>query len=107
MKINNIFHGIPSQISDELLEVLQENGTVKIERIVSKGHISPENFWYDQQKNEWIIVLKGNARLSFINQNKPIVLTAGDFLNIPAHIKHRVDWTDPHQETIWLAIHYE
>lgn len=106
MKTNNIFQAIPGQIKDELLEVLQENGTVKIERIISKGHTSPENFWYDQEKNEWIIVLKGNARLSFATHENPISLTVGDYMNIPAHLKHRVEWTDPDQETIWLTVYY-
>jgi cupin 2 domain-containing protein len=106
MKTNNIFHTIPLHLTDELLEVLQESKTVKIKRIVSRGHASPEGFWYDQEKNEWIIVLKGNARLSLATQKEPISLSCGNYLNIPAHLKHRVDWTDPSEETIWLAIYY-
>jgi cupin 2 domain-containing protein len=106
VKHNNIFHEIPAHLTDELLQVLQETKTVKIERIVSQGHTSPEGFWYDQDKNEWIIVLQGNARLSLATQEEPIFLAAGDYLNIPAGLKHRVVWTDPHQKTIWLAIYY-
>ena len=34
----------------------------KIERIVSRGHASPEDFWYDQEENEWVMVVKGTAR---------------------------------------------
>ncbi|MDX2244117.1 MAG: cupin domain-containing protein [Leptolyngbyaceae cyanobacterium bins.302] len=78
---------------------------MKIERIVSRGHTSPETGWYDQEQNEWVIVLQGEAVLSFEHE-EPLCLKVGDYINIPAHSKHRVDWTDPNQETIWLAIHY-
>jgi len=76
----------------------------RIERIVSQGHASPEGFWYDQDTDEWALLVRGAARLQFENE-EPMEMTAGSFVNIPAHQKHRVDWTDPHQLTIWLAIH--
>lgn len=106
LKTKNIFCAIPAHLTDELLDVLQEHETVKIERIISRGHKSPDGFWYDQDKNEWVIVLRGNALLSLATQDEPIALSAGDYLNIPARLKHRVEWTDPHQETVWLAIYY-
>ncbi len=77
---------------------------VRIERIVSHGHASPEGFWYDQDQDEWVVVLKGQARLRF--QDGQIELKPGDFVNIPARKKHRVEWTTPHEPTIWLAVHY-
>ncbi|MCK4834823.1 MAG: cupin domain-containing protein, partial [Gammaproteobacteria bacterium] len=77
----------------------------KIERIISKGHSSPESGWYDQDKNEWVIVLKGSAVLLF-SDDTSVDLKAGDFIDIKAHTKHRVKWTDPDIETVWLAVHY-
>tara|TARA_B100002003_G_scaffold249635_2_gene286529 strand:+ start:404 stop:601 length:198 start_codon:yes stop_codon:yes gene_type:complete len=62
--------------------------------------------WYDQNTNEWVILLKGKAKLAFQESNNPVELTSGDYINIPSHVKHRVEWTDPSQETIWLAVHY-
>ena len=78
---------------------------VHIERIISKGHNSAESGWYDQDRNEWVMVLQGEAIL-LLEGGSPVNLKAGDFMNIPAHQKHRVEWTDPDTETIWLAVHY-
>ncbi len=101
----NIFDSIPDDLSDEVFEILAENEGVKIERIISKGHSSPDVGWYDQNKNEFVIVLKGKACMSF-EDGKSIDLKSGDYLNIKAHEKHKVSWTAPDTETIWLAIHY-
>ena len=105
MKDNNIFSSIPQRLDQELVEILLENKDVCIERIISKGHTSPDSGWYDQPKNEWVMVLKGEAVISF--QDEPeIRLAAGSYIDIAAHKKHRVSWTDPNNETIWLAVHY-
>jgi len=101
----NIFAAIPTQLDEELFNELSSNGPVLIERIVSKGHSSPPSGWYNQDKNEWVILLTGQAIIAFPGE-KDIRLVKGDYLNIPAHQKHRVKWTDPEQETIWLAVHY-
>lgn len=101
----NIFQNIPTSIPEEIFESIVESDFVKIERIISKGQKSPGNFWFDQEKTEWIIVIKGKARLQFENRNI-IELSEGDYINIPAHKKHKVDWTDPDNETIWLAVFY-
>jgi cupin 2 domain-containing protein len=93
-----------SLLPDELFTTLLDAPGVRIERIVSHGHASPENFWYDQPRHEWVVVLKGAARLRF--EDETIELQPGDFLNIPAHKKHRVEWTTPDGPTIWLAVHY-
>ncbi|MBS0424510.1 MAG: cupin domain-containing protein [Proteobacteria bacterium] len=105
MKSHNIFSGIPGRLDQELFELLAGNDRVAIERIISKGQKSPESGWYDQERNEWVLVLKGKAVLSFEDQAS-IHLNEGDFMNIPAHKKHKVVWTDPNNETIWLAVHY-
>jgi cupin 2 domain-containing protein len=100
----SIFADIPKQLPDELCQTLLAKPNVRIERIVSKGHHSTEDFWYDQAQDEWVLVLQGQARLSFID-NDSVELNAGDYLLIPAHRQHRVDWTAPDEETVWLAIH--
>ena len=104
--VGNIFVDIPDHIPEELFHEILRTKNLKIERIVSKGHSSKENYWYDQERNEWVILLKGCARLLFKGVDKVIVLNPGDYINIPLHTKHRVEWTDPDTETVWLAVHY-
>lgn len=106
MMIENIFSNIADTISDEIFDNIIQTKNITIERIISRGHTSPKDFWYDQEKNEWVILLKGHARLKFLENYELVELKAGDYINIPAHCQHRVEWTDPHQETIWLAVHY-
>ena len=105
--MNNIFADLPSSLPEELVTVLAENQHVRIERIVSTGHSSPENFWYEQQEHEWVIVLKGEARLHFEGDDEPVHLTAGDHVLIPARQRHRVEWTTPDAPTVWLAVFYK
>ncbi len=78
---------------------------VRIERIVSAGHASPPGFWYDQPHMEWVALLAGAARLRFEDTAEPLLLKPGDHVAIAAHRRHRVDWTDPAQPTVWLAVH--
>ena len=103
--MGNIFDDIPDDLHNEVFESLVDNTNVRIERIISKGHTSPDTGWYDQDNDEWLIVLRGAAILSFVDKSS-VNLKAGDHINISAHEKHRVSWTDPDTETIWLAIHY-
>ena len=101
---DNLFENVPDSIPSELIQLLAANGHVRIERIVSRGHASPDGFWYDQGEEEWVIVLKGAARLQF--EDTVVDMRPGDFVNIPAHKKHRVDWTTPDEPTIWLAVFF-
>ena len=103
--MKSIFEAIPEDLTDESVEPLVESGRVRIERIISRGHKTPETNWYDQGQDEWVMVLRGEAILRF-EGGASITLKKGDFVNIPAHKKHRVDWTAPDVETIWLAVHY-
>jgi len=105
MKSENLFQSIPDVIEDEIFETLAQSNDVKIERIISKGHQSPESGWYVESKNEWVIVLKGEAIIAFASGEQE-KLVAGSYINIPAHRKHRVAWTKPDAETVWLAVHY-
>jgi cupin 2 domain-containing protein len=100
----NIFTDIPVPLKEELFQTLLSNPALKIERIVSKGHNSPSDFWYEQPEDEWVLLLQGQARLQFSDQ-RCVELVAGDYLLIPAHCRHRVDWTIADIETVWLAIH--
>lgn len=103
-RVNNIFTGIPEQLPQELIEEIASGEQVRIERIVSKGHASDPGFWYDQESDEWVILLQGAARLRFADCEKPVSLKSGDYIFIPAHSRHRVEWTHPDQQTIWLAV---
>lgn len=103
--MNNFFADLPAELPEELVDILAENQHVRIERIVSHGHASPQGFWYDQDQPEWVIVLRGAATLRFEDQT--IEMLPGEFVSIPAHRKHRVEWTTPNEPTIWLAVHYE
>ena len=100
----NIFDDLPHNMPTEFVQTITRAANVRIERIVSQGHASPEEFWYDQDHPEWVVVLKGSARLRFADAL--IEMKPGDFVNIPAHTKHRVEWTTPDEPTIWLAVHY-
>jgi cupin 2 domain-containing protein len=102
----NLFADIPHQSLDEQVKPLLEKDNVRIERIVSHGHASPPGFWYDQGQHEWVILLQGAARLRFAGDERPIDLLPGDSVDIPAHTKHRVEWTTPDGPTVWLAVHF-
>ena len=94
----NLFADLPSDLPTELFTTLLEAANVRIERIVSNGQASPAGFWYDQDQREWVVVLKGAARLRFEDQT--VELKPGDFMDIPAHKKHRVEWMNADEPTI-------
>lgn len=102
----NIFANVPDRPDREIFENILETRRFRVERIISRGQVTPPGEWYDQATNEWVLVLKGRARLRW-QDDTLTELSAGDYLLIPAHVRHRVDWTDPAQETLWLAIHFE
>ena len=103
--MNNFFDKIPTDLSSEVFETIANNDIIKIERIISKGHCSPKKGWYEQEHHEWVLILQGEAILTFADDSK-VKLSVGDYLNIEPLQKHKVSWTDPDIETIWLAIHY-
>jgi len=105
--VNNLFADIPENLKDELIETVLQASSFRVERIVSRGHCSPDGFWYDQDEDEWIILLKGGAVVRFEDQSENVIMNPGDYINIEKHRRHLVEWTDPEQETIWLAIHYQ
>lgn len=103
--MTNLISDLPTKLPDELVTVLAESEHVRIERIVSTGHASDENFWYDQSEAEWVVVLQGEAKL-MLADGPTQKLTPGDYLLIPPHQKHRVEWTSPDQPTVWLAVFF-
>jgi cupin 2 domain-containing protein len=100
----NVLSDLPLRLPEEVFTTLLAADQIRIERILSHGHVSPEGFWFDQDQHEWVIVLKGRAKLQL--EEELVELKPGDFLNIPAHAKHRVEWTTPDETTVWLAVHY-
>ena len=114
--MNNLFANLPppkgtssgarsTPENEQFFELLKRPG-LRIERIVSTGQCSPPDFWYDQPEGEWVVLLQGEARLRFADEAESRQLKAGDFLNIAAQRRHRIDWTTPDETTVWLAIHY-
>lgn len=97
---------LPANLDQEVFETLIQSESIRIERIVSQGHTSPETGWYDQDEHEWVMVLQGAGRLAFEDGSEQ-TLYPGDYLLLPAHTKHKVSWTDPEQITIWLAVFYK
>jgi cupin 2 domain-containing protein len=103
----NLFADFPlsPENNEQFTDLLQRPG-LRIERIVSSGQCSPPGFWYDQAEGEWVVILQGQATLRFEDTSEPLRMAPGDFIDIAPHRRHRVDWTDPDQLTVWLAIHY-
>ena len=106
MRKGNVCEGIPDRTPEEIFETLVHSGRVTIERIISDAHASPEGFWYDQDKSEWVLLLQGSAALRFAGEDEIVLLKPGDWVDIPAHVRHRVEWTDPEEKTVWLAVFY-
>ncbi|NLW91162.1 MAG: cupin domain-containing protein [Syntrophomonadaceae bacterium] len=102
----NIFAMPDGRDEEEVFETLLLRADLKIERIVSWGQVSPEGFWYDQEKHEWVVLLQGKAELRWEDGRRQH-LTAGDCLLLRAHEKHRVEYTSEQPHCIWLAVHFE
>ena len=101
----NLLESVAGVMSDEFLETLYTGSNFRLERIVSQGHVTPPGDWYDQDQAEWVLLLSGAARLRMGDQQL-VELRPGDSINLPAHYRHRVEWTDPDCQTVWLALHY-
>ena len=105
-EIRNILAGLPPALAGEAFDTIAESNSVRIERIVSNGQATPEGEWYDQERDEWVLVLAGSAGLLFDGAQEPQRLIAGDHTLIPAGCRHRVAWTDPEVSTVWLAVQF-
>lgn len=101
----NLFANIPNALPDELFDTLLQSGSCRLERIVSWGHATPSDQWYDQDWDEWVVVLQGQAGLRLAEEDRIRILNPGDPLWLPAHCRHRVEWTSTEPPTVWLALH--
>jgi len=103
---NSLFGDIPSALRTEFVERLAGRKGVRIERIVSRGQCSAVGFWYDQAETEWVLLVKGAGRIRFEADDSVVEMRAGDHITIAPRARHRVDWTTPDEETIWIAVFY-
>lgn len=104
--VDSLLKDIPADLPEECCSLLAQADHVRIERIVSRGHVSPPGFWYDQEESEFVLLVRGAATVRFEDRPEPVMMRAGDWLVIAPHVRHRVDWTDPDQDSIWLAVYY-
>jgi cupin 2 domain-containing protein len=102
----NLFAGMPHESAEELFESLLSASGLLLERIVSTGQATPQGEWLDQDRDEWVVLLSGGAGLLFEGEAEAHVLRRGDYLLIPAHCRHRVEWTVVGSPTVWLALHF-
>lgn len=105
MKVNNLFSNLPDSTM-EAFETLLQTKHLKLERIVSSGQATPLGEWYDQDTDEWVILLSGSGGLRFEGDDECFMMNPGDYIHIPAHRRHRVEWTETKENTVWLALHY-
>lgn len=104
MQSGSLFQDVIPPLAQETVTALASGQYTRVERIVSRGQASPEGFWYDQDEGEYVLVVAGAAVLEF--ETSQVTLRAGDWVDIPAHVRHRVAWTDPNRDTVWLAVFY-
>ena len=102
--LRNLLTSLPSACDAEMTETLITAHGIRLQRIISFGQVSPEGFWYDQKEAEWVMLLTGRARLVIAGEADERVLGPGDAVYLPAHCRHRVEWTDPDHPTVWLAL---
>ena len=103
--MNNIFKNVPEELKEELFETILDGERVKVERIVSAGQATPSGEWLEQEEAEWVILLSGGAELSFDDGAQSERMKPGDYIFIKAGRRHRVEWTDLDQKTVWLAVY--
>ena len=106
-RVTSLWEAVPDTLADkEFTEILASGKDVRVERIVSKGHSSPDHFWYDSDQAEWVALLSGEAKLRFKEQDVQIHMKPGDHLTIAPHQEHRIEWTTPDQPSVWLAVYF-
>jgi len=103
----NLFQDLPENLDEEAMETLVSRAGMRLVRIVSTGQATAEGEWYDQREWEWVVLLTGSAGLRFEGEAAARTLAPGDFVHIPAHTRHRVEWTAADESTVWLALHYD
>ena len=102
----NLLADLPSSADREALEPLVQASNLRLERIVSAGQATPQGQWLVQDWDEWVLLVSGAAGLRIEGEEATRTLQPGDWINIPAGVRHRVEWTGPDPPTVWLALHY-
>lgn len=104
MRGPNIFENLPDTEVGEVIEKIASfaQGAVRIERIISGGHASADAFWYQQEEDEWVMLVRGEARLLIEGRTEALELRAGDHIELPAKLRHRVDAVS--EDALWLAV---
>lgn len=104
--MDNLLADLPTNLKEEQVDLILDNGVLRLERIISRGHCSPPGFWYDQSEHEWVTVLQGQALLQIEGESCPRLLSAGDHLLLPSGCRHRVEQTSNTPATVWLALFF-
>lgn len=107
IEVDSVFQPVSGLEDGEVVTPLATGDGFELERIVSLGHVTPAGQWYDQPRDEWVVLLSGGARLLFEGEREERTLKPGDYLLIKAHHRHRVTWTEPDQPSVWLALHFD
>jgi cupin 2 domain-containing protein len=105
IKSGDLLADVPGNSAEEKISVIAQTPGARIERIVSTGQASPPGFWYDQNSTEWVFLISGSAGLLIEGESESRILRPGGYVEIPPHARHRVEWTDADQPTVWLALH--
>lgn len=106
ISFGDLLAAVPKTSGGELFETLAAIDGVRVERIVSRGHATAAGEWYDQAWHEWVLLVKGEAVLLIEGEQTPHRLLPGQWMLLPAHCRHRVEWTLPDEDTVWLALHW-
>lgn len=104
-EFGELLAALPDASDAEQFETLLARSGLRIVRIVSDGQASPPGAWFDQDDDEWVVVLAGKAGLRIEGESEARTLGPGAYVFLPAHCRHRVEWTDPQTPTVWLAVH--
>jgi cupin 2 domain-containing protein len=104
---DNLFDGLSLAPGTERFDPLLQGAGFRLERIVSQNHATPGGEWYEQDYAEWVVLLKGSAGLTIAGETEMLVLMPGDYVYLPAGLRHRVEWTQAEGETVWLALHQQ
>ena len=104
LAVGNLFTKLPAAKRAEVFTALLERPGVRIERIVSQGQATPEDEPMVQERDEWVVLLQGEAGIR-IEDSAAVTLRPGDYLTIAGGQRHWVTFTTKDEPTVWLAVH--
>ena len=106
LQVTNLLTPPAAELNEEYFETLLQRPGIRVERIVSSGQSTPAGEWYDQPWDEWVLLLTGEAAMQIEGESEARRLLPGDCMLLPSHCRHRVTWTAPDEQTVWLALHF-